>query len=387
MCLGKKSLYRKCAGFSVIELLVYMVVLLILMGLVVESFIGTLRRTTQQTGISETRLESHVGIEMLRTDLEHAGFGLPWRWDTTPDPYAEPAVLADVPNVPRALNSQDTYGGAGTINTADYLVIRSTNVARGGSSQTWGYVGRDINHQIAIQSMGTEAFANTDQIMVIRPMVSSNSLRQLVTVGVNNNYLRNPTPGSLSATNFSPAETANDPDGERYLLYGLRDNGVVNRPFNRVDYFLNGANVPTHCSPNTGVFVKVQLNQADNALPSAIPPEPLVDCVADFQIVYYLDTNGDGGWDTRGNGNSLNGMSAEQVREQVKAIRYYLLLHEGGRDRDYTFANNLLNVGEVDGAGNLLAGRQFDLAVTIGGNWRNYRWKIESGTVAPKNLQ
>lgn len=380
------SPYGNSRGFSLVELLVYMGILAVLMGLVMVSFTGTLQRTVQQTGISETRLESHVGLEILRADLEHAGFGLPWRWDIAPDPYVEPGPLADAPNVPRAINSQDLYAGLGSINAADYLVLRSTNIARGASSQTWGYVGRDRNNTLAIQSMGSEAFAANDQVMVIRPMVNPNALRHLVTVGINNNYVRNPTTASLA--NYSPPPTPNDPDGERYLMYGLRDNaGLVQRPFNRADYYIRTGNVPAHCGPNTGVLVKVQLNQADNTPPDQIPPQPFVDCVADFQLVYYLDTNGDGGWNLRGNANDLNGLTAEQIRDQLKAIRYYILLHEGGIDRAYTYPTNLVNVGEVDGAGNLLAGRTLDLAVAIGGDWRNYRWKVESGAIAPKNLK
>lgn len=383
-----RSLFASSRGFSLIELLVYMAVLVVLLGFVTVSFIATLERSVQQTGIAETEVESHVGIEVLRADLEHAGFGLPWNWDIAPDPYTEPATLPDVPDVPRALNGLDvspivppaTFPPLAP--RPDYLVVRSTNVARGPSSQTWGYVGRDSNHQVSIQSMGLDAFANNDQVIVVRPMVNPSTVRRLVTVGANNNYVRNPTTGSLA--NHSPPQTPNDPDGERYLLYGLRDSaGLVQRPFNRADYYINYANVPLHCNANTGVLVKAQVNQANNNYDI----QPFIDCVADFQVVFYLDNDGDGGWETRGNASSLNGLTAEQVRDRVKFIRAYILFHEGGEDRNYTYPTNLINVGEVDGAGNLLAGRQTDLAVTITGNWARFRWKVADIAITPKNLK
>ena len=113
---------------------------------------------------------------------------------------------------------------------------------------------------------------------------------------------------------------------------------------------------------------------------------PIVDCVADFQVVYHLD-NGAGVQSTV-DANGLNGLSAAQIRDQVKAVRCYILTHEGGLDRSYTYPNASINVGEVDALGALVAGRSFPLSATItGGNWANYRWKVVSLAVSPKNLK
>jgi hypothetical protein len=191
-------------------------------------------------------------------------------------------------------------------------------------------------------------------------------------------------PTTLEDADFAPIQTPNDPDGERFMAYGVNNAGVL-RPFNRTDYRIRAVNVPTHCAPGTGVLQKLTANQANNALSA---PMPIADCVADAQIVYYLDTNGDGGWDTIDDANGLNGLTAEQIREQVKAIRYYILLHEGGIDRTYTYPNANVNVGVMNQAGTaLLAGRAFDISEPVGTSWANYRWKVESIAVTPKNLQ
>jgi hypothetical protein len=131
------------------------------------------------------------------------------------------------------------------------------------------------------------------------------------------------------------------------------------------------------------------LNQSDNNFDDILP---IVDCVADFQVVYYLDTNGDGGVDARANASGLAGMTAQQIRTQVKAIRCYVLTHEGGIDRTYTYGLPTINVGEVAADGVTLqanAGRTFDVSTlpNIGLTWVNYHWKVYSLAVTPRNLQ
>jgi len=373
------------SGFSLVELLICLAILAILMTAILSSFTSTMQRSAQQSSIAETQIETDVGLELLRADLEHAGFGLPWQLPAVPSPYLEPAPLADVSNIPKAIISEDTSGSS--LNTSDYLVVRATNAIRGGSAQKWGYVGRDNNHNVIVQSLSDDLFTNNEGVIVLRPEVSSGVYRQLIMKGtgyiakVKNQAV--PLSLTLEDQDFAPPPTPNDPDGERFLVYGLNDDVNVRRPFNRTDYYINNTNIPTHCAPQTGVLVKATVNQADDNFFIM----PIVDCVADFQVVYYLDTNGDGGWDQRANASSLSGLSAEQIRDQVKAVHCYILAHEGAVDRSFAYSNATINVGDVDTAGTtLLAGRSFDLSATIGGNWANYRWKVYSLAVVPKNL-
>lgn len=383
-----KTLCRKESGFSLVELMIYLALLGILMAMMFSTFIPATQTSSRQWRIGETKIETGVGLDLLRGDLEHAGFGLPWRFPTgvTPSPYLEPvapAAMNDFPNVPRAVISEDT--SASSMNGSDYLAIKALNAALGDSCQKWGWLGRDAAHLPSIQSLSVDTFINTDRVIVIRSQISSGENRQLVLDGTN--YFARPTPADL--TPFAPPETANDPDGERYLVYGI-DNIDPRRPFNRTDYYVNNAGIAAHCAPGTGTLVKATLNQADDNFSIL----PIVDCVADFQLVYYLDTDGDGGWDTRANASGLNGLTAQQLREQVKSIRCYILTHEGGVDRNYMHPLDqvtglpTINVGEVAANGvTLLAGRTFALNATIGPTWANYRWKVYSLAVTPKNLQ
>lgn len=397
------------SGFSLVELMIALAIFGILMTMVFSSFIPVVQYNSQQGRISETKLETGIGLDLLRADLEHAGFGLPWSFTVAPSPYNEPDVASapvamnDAPNVPRALSSLDATA-FGLNNGSDYLSIKAMNVVRGTTSQKWGWLYRNGTFAFpdtTIQSMGAEPFDAADRVIVIQPRDN----RRLVVDGAGlYNFFAIATPAALD--NFSPNQSPSDPNGERYLIYGLDDNIPANyqRPFNRTDYYVNNyaniANTPTHCAPGTGVLTKVTLNQSDNNFSFL----PIVDCVADFQVVYYLDTNTpvDGGWDARANANGLNGMDAAEVRNRVKSIHCYILTHEGGADRSYTYPNVNKNVGETDpvvvnalptkdpdstAPGVLLAGRAFNLNANIGPTWVNYRWKVYSLAVTPRNLQ
>lgn len=388
---------HRISGFSLVELLVALAIFGILMTMVFSSFMPVVQHNSQQGRISETKLETGIGLDLLRADLEHAGFGLPWSFTIAPNPYNEaaasiPGALNDAPSsVPRALSSADgpdatSFGGMN--NGSDYLAIKALNVVRGATSQKWGWLWRDTAHNAAIRSMGPEPFvAADDWVIVIQPRDN----RRLVVDGAGpDNFFTTTTSAALD--NFSPDESSLDPNGERYLLYGLDDIApppapTPKRPFNRTDYYIKDTNVPAHCAPGTGGLYKLTLNQDGN-----FSYLPIVDCVADFQVVYYLDTDTplDGGWDARADANGLNGMDAEEVRNRVKSIHCYILTHEGGLDRNYNHPTATVNVGEVAADGTTLlanAGRAFDLNANIGATWPNYRWKVYSLAVTPRNLQ
>ncbi len=370
-------------GFSLVEMMVYLAILGIVMAAVFNAFNKIMRPTISQSRVADSKIESGRGMEILRLDLEHAGYGLPWSFQQSIT-YSEPAPLNDSPSgVPRALASADN--SASSINSSDYLVIKGSSLVRTGASQTFGYVTRDTNSNIVVQDIGGDVSSSGDRVIVIRPEIAQNQLRQLQAPS-SSVWTTNPTVSGM--TNFAPpVDKPNDMNGrsQRYLFYGIDDANAA-RPFNRTDYFITNGNVPSNCAPNTGVLQKATVNQENNDFSFM----PIVDCVADFQVVYHLDTDGDGGWDSRVNASGLNGLSPKQIQEQVKEIRCYILTHEGGLDVSYTHPSAMvnMNVGETDASGNLLAGRQFNVASGFGDStWQNYRWKVYGVGVTPKNLK
>jgi hypothetical protein len=111
---------------------------------------------------------------------------------------------------------------------------------------------------------------------------------------------------------------------------------------------------------------------------------PFLDCVADMQVIFGLDNDGDGDFEPTvsadGYSDDISAFTAQQIRDQVKEVRVYILAHEGQRDPNFTYTTNPVTVGEF------AMGRDFDLAAIIGANWQNYRWKVYSMTVHSLNL-
>ena len=120
---------------------------------------------------------------------------------------------------------------------------------------------------------------------------------------------------------FSPAAATT-----RFVIYGVSPSTTnLRRPFNRADYYIQRpASMPQACAPNTGVLYKATINQMQMG---ALNPDPLIDCVADMQVIYRLDTNNDGTIDSTVN--DISGLTAQQIRDRVKEVRVYILSHEG----------------------------------------------------------
>ena len=71
-------------------------------------------------------------------------------------------------------------------------------------------------------------------------------------------------------------------------------------------------------------------------------PLPLLDCVADFQLLYGTDSNDDGvpEWSS-----DVSALSAEQLREQLVEVRVHILAQSGQRDDSYTYPTDNVYVG------------------------------------------
>jgi len=81
-------------GFTLIELLIVMVIFTIAIAAIARLFITTVGQFKQQSKITETYIEGVIGLEQLRLDIGHAGYGLPWNLDldgngTNDAPYLE----------------------------------------------------------------------------------------------------------------------------------------------------------------------------------------------------------------------------------------------------------------------------------------------------------
>ena len=165
---------KRQEGFSLIELMITMVVFLLIIASASGVFTSLLTQFKQQSKISETNIEGAIGLEILRRDLESAGYGLPWNvelgggggndWNLlvgyceavsdgtiTPNPTTFNNGVNTVPcpatvtGAPKAVQSGNNLGVdlsavAVVGESADYLAIKSTAVAINDTAKKWTYL-------------------------------------------------------------------------------------------------------------------------------------------------------------------------------------------------------------------------------------------------------
>lgn len=366
---------RRTAGFTLLELLIGMTIGGFVLAAAITFFVLSFRQFKVQTKIVETNVEGVLGLELFRHDLENMGFGLPWNnlvgYAERPGPGVQAAITAldDTPEAPRAVVSIDC--AAFTVNQSDYLVIRSARVGMDSAAGKWTTLTQANATRLWVPL--EENLAAGDRVIVLRVGSSEENRRSLVTDGAGNPYTTFTIPGTL---NFVPVEpwSAN-------IIYGIRDAvaGAPIRPFNRAEYFVANAatnpavTVPQHCAANTGVLVKAVVSHND-ASGATLNVFPLLDCVADMQVLYLLDTTADGVPEPPPVDDIRAILpTAAEVRSQVVEVRVHLLVQEGQRDDSYQSPASLPWPG--------FPGRDFHVA-----GYRNYRWRVYSLVVKPRNL-
>jgi len=388
---------RRETGFTLIELLITIFMSLLIITAVATSFTGFLGQSRTQEKIVESN-ENMVGLELLRRDVMSAGYGLFWGWNTTQMPYSEAAADANNPyasffndspsGAPRAIVSQHgaVYTGVNSIfSGSDYLVIKSMNVARNTAGEKWTYVttlgtlnGTNAGAGPGLwnsQNSSTENFQINDRVIALE--ISDPTKRALV---VGNNFYTTYIGGNppFVDPNFVPFAST-----DAYMVYGidsLAAAGTPRSPFNRADYFIsaNGPDgMPSRCAPNAGVLYKAVMSQ----ITGTFTLQSLLDCVADMQVVYWLDTTGLGTPLTpMSDIATVNPLTAQQIRTELKQVTIYILTHEGRKDTSYTQPTNPPNdiyVGDYPS----LNGRWYTLGANV-----NYRWVVYQLTIQTANL-
>jgi hypothetical protein len=271
------------------------------------------------------------------------------------------------------------------------------------ASQRWSYMTRQMTfatmssatpngYPLRINSWVSNNFNANDKVVVISGTEDKNPAnhRKLITDST--------SPGTFyakfTAANMAkfqpplptmpPVPHALSVDSPAYFIYGVHtDDGSANSdklrmPYNRADYYVRKptggfSRVPQRCAPDTGILFKSVIEHASGEKTEY----PLLDCVADFQVVYSLDTG-----DVSAAG--LASLSAEDIRNRLKNIQLYILTHDGKIDTGYKYPDQSIGVGPGSG---LTSGtgstRTF---VQYSASKKNYRWKVYRITVAPKNL-
>jgi prepilin-type N-terminal cleavage/methylation domain-containing protein len=406
-------MYSREDGFSLTELLVAMSVFLFVIAAATGMFIPLIRQFKHQSTLAETNIEGTVGLELLRNDIEHAGYGIPWSFQgsiTYNEAITDPAKnFNDAPhNTPRAVLSTNNmvFPGLNNIfNGTDYLVIKSTVLGKNNNYtvQKWSY----ITAEGKPRRWGSDDLQDGEGVIVIRPQAGDTKLKELIVDG-----------GSFFTTYSSsafPAAFSPSRPSEGFLIYGVSPSIPLRMPFNRADYFVRRFDedgndiVPRRCAQKTGVLEKgIVNNTLDSEGGKLTNYLTLLDCVADLQVAFGIDTTSppDRIIDcyTNDPGTLLYPADAKNLRDRIRELRLYILSQEGRYDINYILDLNAYNtdiapkigcptcirVGEgnaspMNCSGESILGRDFDLTTIP--DWQHYRWKVYTLVVRPDNLR
>lgn len=392
--------HRSCsqAGFTLVEMLVVMGVFIIVIMIAGDSFIRILKYSGLLSRSAESNIEGVVGLEMFRHDLNQAGFGLPWGFSgSSPAQYQEADKAPgnscnDSPNgIPRAFAAADNLTVSGVLNGTDYLVLKGTSLAANNASQRWTYVNYSSVGSLKPRIWSSGNLADNDRVIVLRRGFADSGYQNQL---VYDNSDPNTFFTTYSKDGFSETQQAFSPSypQETFFLYGVTPEGLDPRmPFNRSDYFIDRpAGIAQYCAKNTGVLYKSNVKHADGNLDKI----PIMDCVADMQVVFGWDMNEDGVIDalSNANGDTVTGgnaaavqntmQNAAQLRTRLKVVKVYLMVQDGRRDPNFTNDKTII-VGNTDEKS---LTKVYDVSKLDTNGWLNYRWKIYRIVVNPKNL-
>lgn len=413
-------------GFTLIEMLIVMTIFTAVIMISSSTFQIMLGQASKLYKSEESSTAGVVGLEILRHDIEQAGFGLPYSYQTPPITYVEAGSTPaknynDAPSgVPRALigdivagsvaDNQGSDGGtysmlAGT----GYLTLKASSLGPNDASQKWSYVTYSSSGKAA-KTWPSANFQNGDSmIMIRRSFQSSGITNQLAyNTATPTNYWAT---YSNTATGYGASFSPVTPTDIMYA-YGVTSGGSVGMPFNRVDYLVatpsNATSAMPVCAPSTGILYRAFLNHSNSG--GNLTYLPLLDCVADMQVVFgwnlfdpsgnFISSNtttGGGSVDTWSNetGTQVSGATMAQVqsamadpgqiRTKLKLVKVYVLAQNGPVDLHYTSPSSILYDDKNDPNNSnslILPALGFPLTPAM----QHYRWKVYKIVVKPKNM-
>jgi prepilin-type N-terminal cleavage/methylation domain-containing protein len=391
-------------GFTLVEMIIVTAVFIVVLMITGEALKTIFEKGGVTLRSEESNTEGVVGLEMLRRDVQQAGYGLfsdefsvPTYSEANAAPYSS---YNDANAVPRPIVTDNNLAVTGVLAGTDYLVIKGTTLGIKAVTQLWTSVPDTGVPKI----WGRDDFTDSNDKMIVVEQkydnINKRIVRRLVQKSTNNYGVAYSETGAFKdQSNVDSAADYTPSTGKIYYMYGIDNitstNFTFRAPFNRADYFINrDAATPGSCSPAAGVLFKAVMNQSNGTFDTY----PVLDCVADMQIILGWNTTATpetsnevqaytsaDGITVSGNANGLNLQTiltdSGEVNKRLRLVMVYLLAQDGRRDINFVNTNSAMVVGDPSLGGTLT--KTIDLT---SGDFRNYRWKLYRVIVRPKNI-
>ncbi|WP_293447492.1 prepilin-type N-terminal cleavage/methylation domain-containing protein [Persephonella sp.] len=332
-------------GFTIVELIVTLFIMMVLMGAVYFTYIKLLKGFKSESSKVETQIEKLVGVELIRLDLEHIGYGIAEdetsliiNWNSNNKTLTLRSTINNTRKETLGWFYVDCTGGTGCNATISSLPVKGQSYY--------------VCFMDAIDKMSRgKGIVNVDQ---------SGGL----------SFSSTPSGGSGKYIGFPVTEE----------VYNNIANGCNVGYCNIVQFALSNSNLPNYCNVNTYNLLRRVGAQAINESGG----NPLINCVADYTVTFDLDTDGDGTVDQHGyslpavdkNG---NGIDNDEIRTQLKRINFYILIQEGLKNPKYNFSN-------VKSCGADICINGIDVDLVLPDNYQYYNWKAIKISAKPMDL-
>jgi prepilin-type N-terminal cleavage/methylation domain-containing protein len=389
-------------GFTLVEMIIVMAFFVIIIAITGDSFNRIITNALSQSKLAENNISGQVGLELIRSDIESAGFGLLWSF-TNPITYNEldgngpgtnnndnNRIYTDTTqnNIPRAvvsLNDIPSSDPAVILAGTDLLTIRSNSIAGNTTGRRWTYIESAIfpntRPSPAAHVWSENNLTSSNHVIVLNPIKDMKPNNGLV---VNASGTWETTFDNYSTIGKPPVYNDAEKKSDAYIIYGVNDS-TLRMPFNRADYYVrrpsSGSNsilTPQRCNNKAGQLFKGIVNHTDGKYTEL----PIFDCVLDFQVTYSLLTPGSS---ITSEVSDISNLNPSEIRSQLKEIKLYILTHDGGLDRNFNYPNATIGVGPGDGLTSG-TGRTYNFATNNVPDWQHYRWKVYQITGRPKNI-
>src|ERR1039457_5237589 len=390
-------------GYTLIELVITMLIFVIVIILTGTAFNRVTSYSSKLMKSEESNIEGVIGLEVLRRDLEQIGFGLAQSF-STPISYTEAgsspansASLNDAPGgVPRAVATIDHLNVTGLIdsspaagsgsssftimNSTDYLTLKGVSLGTS-VSRNWTYMNY-TSIKNPPHKWNADNIPDTTKVIMLRNSYSDSSVTNQLVAKSSSDYSVAYDSTGFNDTAYRPSRLQ-----DIFYIYGVNDT-TLGMPFNRVDYMVatpaTASLKPTICAPKTGILYRATVNHSDGKLFYT----PILDCVADMQVVFGWDMDSDtyGAVDTYSNadGTTVSGFGTvasvsatlsdpAQIRQRLKTVKVYVLVQDGKLDPTYT-SNSTIVVGNTDP--NIPDTASLTKTYTFTSDMLNYHWKV-----------
>jgi len=402
-----KQFFTSNKGFTLVEMVVVCLLFTVVLGITSDAFNRIVSKTLSLNRGAESNIRGVVGLELLRSDLQAAGYGLFWRFpegatvtyqEATAAPGTDTVLNAysGVPNsVPKAIGSVNNISSASpnvVLAGTDVIAIRGQTVAANAASKCWSYVESQV-----LPTVKPNPVPHAWQSEQLQPEHKVIMLSGIVNMSPENRLIVHPVTGvwnmrfdKYSSIGKPPIYNDVEKKSDAYVIYGVSDDAglaSLRMPFNRADYYVRRPDssesswmrLPERCNPATGLLVKGIVSQSNGSYTEF----PVLDCVLDLQAVYSVQNPPGSG--TLTDVSDISALTPQEIRDQVKEIKVYLLTHDGARDKSYRYPNATIGVGPGDGLTSG-SGSTYDFAARAVPDWQNYRWRVYQIVARPSNL-